>query len=156
MVNDLLDIARFDSNSSIQLVQKEKLDLVKEIKDNLQNIQLPQRIIQDKDIKIKFQVLPSSPSSPSSDNNKSDNDDNVKKYFVNADKKRLCQILNNLISNAVKFSNPGDTVTVSITKDTDIKRSKEHPNQVLVSVSDGGRGISSKVMPNLFERFVRF
>lgn len=145
LVNDLLDVARFDSIGSKNFLHKEKIDLIKEINDNLINIQIPLRVTKDKDIKFKLNVLLPY---------KKDNKDNYignSRYMIYADRKRLYQILNNLISNAIKFSNIGDDIIVSV---NEIKDKISHSRNVLVSISDKGRGISSKVMPKLFERFV--
>lgn len=66
--------------------------------------------------------------------------------FVNADKDRITQVICNLLANSVKFTANG---TISITVE---KRSKQ--GDVLVSVKDGGSGISQQVLPRLFSKFV--
>lgn len=63
---------------------------------------------------------------------------------VRADGDRLVQVLINLISNAVKFSPRGTTVTIGV---------KESPGVVEVSVTDRGRGIPEKYRSLLFQRF---
>lgn len=60
-----------------------------------------------------------------------------------ADKRRLKQILFNLINNAVKFTQEG-SVTFQINKTTDF---------IMFSVSDTGIGIAAKDLPNLFQPF---
>jgi len=54
------------------------------------------------------------------------------------------QTLTNLISNAVKFSEPGATVRVS---------SERCEGEVLFRVSDEGRGIPAEKLDSIFERF---
>ncbi len=56
----------------------------------------------------------------------------------------LLQVLDNLISNAVKFSKPGKQVTVSLGRQAD---------RVLLSVSDQGPGITPADRAKLFKRF---
>jgi signal transduction histidine kinase len=74
---------------------------------------------------------------------------------VNADRSRLTQVLTNLIGNAVKFSDNGGTVTVSVSEgdrarpDMDGTKSKV----MLVRVVDTGRGIDAGIMPRLFKKF---
>ncbi|HEY9681880.1 MAG TPA: PAS domain S-box protein, partial [Oculatellaceae cyanobacterium] len=63
---------------------------------------------------------------------------------VYADGDRLVQVLVNLVSNAVKFSPKGETVTVSV---------EEIPNWIEVKVVDRGRGIPEKFKGLLFQRF---
>lgn len=61
-----------------------------------------------------------------------------------ADADRIVQVLVNLLSNAVKFSPSGSSVTVSASQMDD---------QVEVRVTDTGRGIPSRLLPNIFRRF---
>lgn len=74
---------------------------------------------------------------------------------VNADRSRLTQVLTNLIGNAVKFSDDGGTVTVSVSEgdrarpDMDKTKSKV----MLVRVVDTGRGIDPEITPRLFKKF---
>lgn len=65
--------------------------------------------------------------------------------FVDADPKRLKQILINLIGNAIKFTEKGKvTINVSYIKET---------NKLVVKVIDTGIGISRENMANLFKPF---
>ena len=63
---------------------------------------------------------------------------------VMADRDRVVQTLTNLISNAVKFSEPGSTVTIDC---------RQVENQVAFSVSDSGRGIPPDKLDTIFGRF---
>jgi PAS domain S-box-containing protein len=62
---------------------------------------------------------------------------------VNGDRDRLIQVVINLISNAVKFTDRG-TVTCRVTQDD---------QSVIVSVIDQGVGISESDQPKVFEKF---
>lgn len=63
---------------------------------------------------------------------------------VLADKQRIIQVLSNLISNAIKFSTPNQTVEISLEK-TDAT--------VKVSIKDNGLGISDDYKDKLFQKF---
>jgi PAS domain S-box-containing protein len=63
---------------------------------------------------------------------------------VNIDPERLTQVLTNLISNAVKFSSPGNQVDVTIT---------QHDDKVRVSVIDYGHGIPKDFQSQIFQKF---
>ncbi len=65
---------------------------------------------------------------------------------VSADGKRIVQVLNNLLSNASKYS--GETATIKLTASKD-------DIYVAFSVSDEGRGIPADQLSNLFKKFSR-
>jgi PAS domain S-box-containing protein len=66
--------------------------------------------------------------------------------FVIADRNKIGQVLENLISNAVKYSPVGSTITLGC------KRTNGHAQ---ISVSDTGIGIEKKDQAKLFYRFYR-
>jgi PAS domain S-box-containing protein len=65
---------------------------------------------------------------------------------VVADAGRIGQLVDNLVSNAIKFTPPGGTVEV---------RLRGGPETVLIEVSDTGHGIPGDEQAQLFERFFR-
>ena len=67
--------------------------------------------------------------------------------LIYADPQRMQQVLNNLVTNAIKFTPPHGTVTIRV---------RPHPEQadkVLFSVIDTGDGIPPEDQPHVFERF---
>lgn len=67
--------------------------------------------------------------------------------FVNADKDRIQQIIENLIVNSIKYGKTNGTTEVAV-----VNLTKE---KVLVRISDNGEGIEKQNIPRLFERFYR-
>lgn len=65
---------------------------------------------------------------------------------VRTDAFRLQQVLNNLLSNAMKFTGQGDTVQVTV-------RQEEH--QCTIAVKDTGIGMSPDFLPQLFTPYAR-
>lgn len=65
------------------------------------------------------------------------------------DEARLEQVLNNLISNAIKYSPPGTSITIGI------EQSDAPQAAAIVWVRDEGVGISPEQQAHLFERFYR-
>jgi two-component system sensor histidine kinase VicK len=67
--------------------------------------------------------------------------------IVNADKDRLSQVISNLISNSIKFTQ-GEWGIISITT------KKEQDNKAItISVKDTGKGIDPEIIPRLFTKF---
>ncbi|MBM7774237.1 signal transduction histidine kinase [Actinokineospora baliensis] len=65
---------------------------------------------------------------------------------LEADPHRLRQVLDNLVSNAVKYSRDGGTVAIRLTR---------HPDAAELSVADTGIGIPAEERDRLFTRFFR-
>ncbi len=66
--------------------------------------------------------------------------------WIEGNARRIRQVLDNLISNAIKYSRPGGEVKVTV------QRGADH---VIVSIEDQGFGIPLEEQPKLFERFYR-
>jgi signal transduction histidine kinase len=66
--------------------------------------------------------------------------------FVHADPSRLAQVVDNLVSNALKFTPTGGTVRVRVAAEAD---------RAVLTVSDTGMGIPKDEQARLFERFFR-
>lgn len=66
--------------------------------------------------------------------------------FVQGDRDRLGQVLDNLISNAIKYSQPGGEIVV---------RSEMVDEEARISVNDQGTGIPPASLSSLFDRFYR-
>lgn len=71
-------------------------------------------------------------------------DTDVEEKIMAFDAETMERILLNLISNAIKFTNPGDTIEVSI---------YDKQDKVLISVKDSGIGIPKDNQEKIFERF---
>lgn len=149
LVNDLLDVAKIDNREIV--LHKEKMDLVQRM-DSMVNIQFAKKI-KEKEIKIKFL------------NFKEDST-----MWIYADKLRLNQILSNRIDNAIKFSDVGGIISISIKikSESNIDNKEEEEsfveNQlkesdnskekyIIVSISDTGKRIPLNIKSRLFERF---
>jgi PAS domain S-box-containing protein len=63
-----------------------------------------------------------------------------------ADRDRLLQVFENLIGNAIKFTEAGGEITLG---------AKARDGEVLFCVADTGRGIKSENLPRVFDRFWR-
>ena len=66
--------------------------------------------------------------------------------FVNGDKNRLRQVFINIVDNAIKYSDKGDTVSVE---------AYEQNDEICISVSDTGMGISKEDLPKIKTKFFK-
>ncbi len=122
MTNNFLDLAQLQSGRAS--LAQDPVDLGTVIHMAL-NVLKPQA--DDKQITLMVDVPVAPPS-------------------VRGDAQRLHQVLLNLVSNAVKYCNSGDDITISVMREED---------HVTVSVADTGPGIPSDALPSIFERFYR-
>lgn len=129
LINSVLDMSHIESG---------KIE-IKESSENLLQIVDDLKEILDSDIstkKLSFIVDTST----------------VKDRFILCDRIHLNQILLNILSNAIKYTNPGGTVYFSITEPTfDSVGNAEF----IFKVKDNGIGMSEQTLENLFEPFVR-
>ncbi|MFJ8025152.1 sensor histidine kinase [Streptomyces sp. NPDC096311] len=66
--------------------------------------------------------------------------------WIDADPVRMRQALGNLVSNAIRHTPDGGTITLS---------AREEDDQVVLEVADTGSGIAAEDLPSVFDRFWR-
>ncbi|WP_243369421.1 PAS domain-containing sensor histidine kinase [Microvirga solisilvae] len=120
MLNDILDLASIDTGS---------LELTPEIVDIRSTIEAAMRGLEDRLAESSLHLVIDTP-------------DDIGTFV--ADGKRVRQILFNLLSNAVGFSSPGQTITVA---------ARKRNGEVIFDVKDQGRGIPPEIKARIFERF---
>jgi signal transduction histidine kinase len=121
LVNDFLDLSKLEAGR-IDLA-KEEVDLHELIKNAIDNHLV---LAQDKSISLRSAVDPVLGR-------------------IQADPRRLEQVLTNLLSNAIKFTGEGGAIDVGI--------SRENTREVNVWVKDGGGGIPAEEIAGLFEKY---
>ena len=128
LTNDILDVTRIESQSLN--LNKERVNLDDVISSLLVDyLNQIERERNQKDIKLVYE----------------NNDDNKPRdIFVDADRERLTQVISNLISNAIKFTQEG-VIRVSV----EVKDNRD----AVITVKDNGEGIDSEIMPRLFTKF---
>ncbi|MCX7671184.1 MAG: HAMP domain-containing histidine kinase, partial [Anaerolineae bacterium] len=118
LVSDLLDISIIESGRLD--LQMDAVDLTALVRHS---VTLNQVLAERKRIKIAFQA-----------------DADIPLMFVDAGKIR--QVLDNLLSNALKYSHEGTTVLVTLSREA---------QEVLLTVTDQGQGIPPEEMHKLFQ-----
>jgi signal transduction histidine kinase len=121
MINDFLDLARLDNRA--YEVQKDEIDVARLLNEAFEELrpQLEAR-------KLEWKNEATSPA------------------VIVADARRLQQVVNNLIGNAVKFTPEAGTITTRI---------EPRLHELEVSVIDTGRGIPEERLATLFDRYTR-
>ncbi|OYT11283.1 MAG: hypothetical protein B6I18_04705 [Bacteroidetes bacterium 4572_112] len=123
LINDIIDVSKIESG--VLKVENNKINIVDTINETSQNYK---RVFKDNKI-INFAV----------------NINTNKDIYIIADNTRLNQVFNNLIENAIKFTNKGE---ISITLDSD-------DHNVIIKVKDTGIGISKSDYQKIFDRFIK-
>ena len=141
LASAILDVTKID-NQSLRLTKeyfnlnKTVSDLVQDHKRQLERSNARTKLLYDFKIEEEEEV------------SKRINDFSVD-IFVNADKLRINQVIDNLLTNAIKFTEEG-TVSIFIT----CKKGKNHADTIIVRVKDRGTGIHPEILPRLFSKFV--
>jgi signal transduction histidine kinase len=144
LINDLLDVARIDISGDNIRLNEENVDLIKEINDFLIDFRTSRKKSgKDYGIIINFDTALVSD----------------KPLSVRIDRLRFGQILNNILSNAIKYSDENSTITISIAKLVDYPDYNQYfrdknKNMVVLRVKDEGKGIFPDILPKIFDRFV--
>ncbi|MBU3901735.1 HAMP domain-containing histidine kinase, partial [Patescibacteria group bacterium] len=122
LIKDLLDLSKIEAGKMVQY--KEPLNLAEVIHHV---VDMMKTDAQQKNIQIDLLLPASIPS-------------------VQADRNSMEGIFTNLISNALKYTLAGGSVTI---------RLDDHDGFVKVSVADTGIGIQSEDIPRIFDKFYR-
>lgn len=122
LIEDLLDISSVETCEVKLNKTNEHIEMF--LNDQLNSMHLQAK---KKDIKIILDIEPDIPD-------------------INIDIERMSLVLNNLISNAIKFSYPNSTITVKASCKND---------HFILSVIDNGQGIPKNEIKKLFKPFTR-
>lgn len=129
LINDILDISKVESG---KLKLNPLTFSMVETVENLVNISQP--MIKEKNIEFKFHI------------------NRMEKEYLYADQLRLNQIYINILSNAIKYTEPGGSVSVSLSEEK-----SEVPGSVrlIYVVADTGIGMSPEYMEAMYQPFSR-
>ncbi len=123
IVNDLESMSELESGT--QKLNLKKLNIKKLFEESFEMNSI---LAKERGIKLKFAKKQDKPIN------------------VMADRKRILQVINNLIINSIKYGKKNGTTTVDFL---------ELGDNILIEVSDNGIGIPKKDIPRIFERFYR-
>ncbi len=121
LVNDILDLSRMQSNADTLNI--EPFDLA----DNIKTIVNRYQIIKETEKYIINVEMPES-------------------IKIKADKKKINQVIYNLINNAINYTGEDKTVTVRVTK---------HKKYYLVEIIDTGKGIKESEIPYIWNKYYK-
>lgn len=121
LVNDILDLSKMQSNADTLCL--EKFDLSTDIKTIVNRYQIIKETEQ-------YNIVVDMPDV----------------IMVRADKKKLNQVIYNLINNAINYTGVDKTVTVRVTK---------HKKYYLVEIIDTGKGIKESDIPYIWNKYYK-
>ncbi len=127
LTDNVLDVTKIESHSLI--LNKETLNLNTLISEILKNY--AKKVVKQPMAKIVYDFKYT--------------DD----IIVEADIDRLSQVISNLLDNALKFTNPNQTISAIIDKKRG-KQEGEGIEQAIISIKDRGEGIPDKILSKLF------
>ena len=129
LINDILDISKVESG-------KLKLSpLTFSIVDTVENlVNISQPMIKEKNLEFSFHI------------------NKMEKEYLYADQLRLNQIYINILSNAVKYTEPGGRVSVDLREE---KSTKTDCVRLVYVVADTGIGMSPEYIETMYEPFSR-
>lgn len=122
MVNSLLQLSHMDSKE--HTLTRKRTNFIPFIQNIIERFEMSTK---DEQIKFKRNIP----------------DD---QFDVWIDSDRMTQVLDNIISNAIKYSPDGGTIYIEVEKQI---------NQIIVSIRDEGVGISKEKQNKIFDRFYR-
>ncbi len=129
LINDILDISKVESG---KLKLSPLTFSIVETVENLINISQP--MIKEKNIEFSFHI------------------NQMEKEYLYADQLRLNQIYINILSNAIKYTEPGGRVTVDLREE---ESDKPGCVKLVYVVADTGIGMSPEFMATMYQPFSR-
>ncbi len=129
LINDILDISKVESG---KLKLSPMTFSIVETVENLINISQP--MIKEKNIEFSFHI------------------DQMEKEYLYTDQLRLNQIFINILSNAIKYTEPGGSVNVDMSEE---KSAVPGCVQLTYVVTDTGIGMSPEFMAAMYQPFSR-
>jgi len=134
LINQLLDFRKLQTGTlKLNLTEADIVGFIRSIVNSFNDYAI------EKDIKLSFNTL-------------------KKRLFVSFDPDKIEKILNNLLSNAFKFTDAKGSVIVNLSLifDTENDEFSEEDSQrqfIEISIKDTGKGISNKNIDKIFMRF---
>jgi signal transduction histidine kinase len=152
LTEDILDVTRIESDT-LQ-IRKERFNLNDVIVDIVEDYR---KQIANGNVKLMYEPANSGKRNSSGSTT-----------LVEADRRRIVQVISNLLDNAIKFTKEGTvTMTVTATTSSIIKKredadrdsgerggaGEEKEEEVVIAIKDTGTGIDPELMPRLFTKF---
>ncbi|UCZ53224.1 cell wall metabolism sensor histidine kinase WalK [Bacillus shivajii] len=122
LVNDLLQLSKMDSKDfHMNIISFEVSSFVEQIIDRFEMTTKNESIVFKRKIRSRD-------------------------VYVKGDRDKLTQVMDNIVSNAVKYSPQGGVITCML---------KTENGRVIISIKDEGVGIPKENIPHVFDRFYR-
>lgn len=123
LINDFLDLARLEGGG--YKLDSEEIDIRALVAQTVEDIR---PLAEESNLKLRLEGM------------------SGEALQLQGDRRRLVQVVTNLVSNAIKFTPAGGTIGVGAAR---------RGPEIRITVTDTGRGIPAQVVPTLFQRYTR-
>lgn len=131
LIGNLLDLSKFNAGKMLLDLQIVDLNLlVSNMIDECRTLYLSNK-------KISFEFIPAIDGK------------------ITADSERIIQVLRNIVTNAIKYSNCGSIISIKILNKESAYKSGKFAKSIHVSISDQGIGIPDSELTIIFDPFIQ-
>ncbi len=120
IINNLLSVYHYESGKAELKVKEESIEKLVNC-----SARVLKPLVKDRQCEIKIEI-----------------EENLPLVYIN--KREVCRLVTNLVSNAIKHTQKGTKITIS---------AKKQDNDILVSINDNGRGIPEAEQRHIFEKY---
>lgn len=130
LLNDLLDLAKLEAGKmTYTMIEQDMSESIASVANEFQPI------LEEKGLQLKINEL-------------------GKPLTAVFDTNRICQVLRNLLSNSIKFSEAGKEIFIQVENKIATVAGRQQP-EIMVSVLDQGVGIPEDEVDTIFDKFIQ-
>jgi len=137
LIDKVLNVTQLENE--LLILNKEYFSLEKLVEEIVREYNNNIHLLNKNQLEIRYEPRPIDCNHTNSENRR-----NFGHVF--ADRTRIIQVIANILENAVEFTDRG-TITLRLNEN-------RSTHEILLTISDSGRGIDPEILPNLFTKFV--
>ena len=137
LIDKVLNVTQLENE--LLILNKEYFSLEKLVEEIVREYNNNIHLLNKNQLEIRYEPRPI-------DHNHTNSENRRNFGHVFADRTRIIQVIANILENAVEFTDRG-TITLRLNEN-------RSTHEILLTISDSGRGIDPEILPNLFTKFV--